>query len=250
MVTVPQGPRAGDRFVATIPPPRAPPSRRATARRAAASWSRCPPISQSFSAKSTSAAGRLNLISTQAAARCKVERRRDRPADGALPATREPPRRRRARRGPPPARANGRSVLLAFDGSQPASSGGARAFNSAATGRPPPRAAPRVGAARRPEEQGQARRGRPHRVEIAEAATAASTCRTSSTTTSPPEGARGDSTPSTRRRPSGRVGSMAWRLTPSTAPRVDFHTGREPAPPGPRPGRSPPAPSRPGAGRL
>ena len=107
------------------------------------------------------------MISTQAAARCKVERRRDRPADGALPATREPPPRRRGRRRAAARRRRAPTVvpvLLAFE-RVPARVVG-RLLGRAQLGRDARRRrrAPRrrVGGPRRlgSEEQGQARRGR------------------------------------------------------------------------------------------
>ena len=111
MVTVPQGLRAGDRFVATIPPPRGAavtPSDGAPRRGKLVTLPA--DFLQSFSAyKSTSAAGRLNLdfnagrrpLQGRATPR-STSRRRSSCNTRTAAAPPRPPR----RLGPPPARAN------------------------------------------------------------------------------------------------------------------------------------------------
>ena len=188
------------------------------------------------------------MISTQAAARCKVERRRDRPADGALPATREPPPRRRGRRRAAARRRRAPTVvpvLLAFEW-VPARVVG-RLLGRAQLGRDARRRrrAPRrrVGGPRRlgSEEQGQARRGRlrPRRDRRAALRPPRPVGRARRPRARAGVERRGDSTPSTRRCPSGRVGSMAWRLTKvhrNISHWLISTQAGEPAPPGPRPG--------------
>ena len=149
MVTVPQGLRAGDRFVATIPPPRGAtvtPSDGAPRRGKLVTLPA--DFLQSFSAyKSTSAAGRLNLdfnagrrpLQGRATPRSTSRRRSSCNTRTAAAPPRPPPR-----RGPPPARANGRSrPSRVRAGPSPRRRAATRACSTRPRrAPPPPRAAP------------------------------------------------------------------------------------------------------------
>ena len=250
MVTVPQGLRAGDRFVATIPPPRGAtvtPSDGAPRRGKLVTLPA--DFLQSFSAyKSTSAAGRLNLdfnagrrpLQGRATPRSTSRRRSSCNTRTAAAPPRPPPR-----RGPPPARANGRSrPSRVRAGPSPRRRAATRACSTRPRrAPPPPRARRRVGGPRRlgSEEQGQARRGRlrPRRDRRAALRPPRPVGRARRPRARAGVERRGDSTPSTRRCPSGRVGSMAWRLTKvhrNISHWLISTQAGEPAPPGPRPG--------------